>query len=61
MIKLDFGKKLLKDKTTIYVSSKMTSENYFTEIEQEEIINKFLDDININETEKLIKKELKKT
>ena len=39
----------------------MTSENYFTEIEQEEIINKFLDDININETEKLIKKELKKT
>ena len=32
----------------------------FTEIEQEEITNKFLDDININETEKLIKKEIAK-
>ena len=32
----------------------------FSEIEQEEIINKFLDDININETEKIIKKEIAK-
>ena len=32
----------------------------FSEIEQEEIINKFLDDININETKKLIKKEIAK-
>ena len=28
----------------------MANQNYFTEIEQDEIINKFLDDININET-----------
>ena len=32
----------------------------FSEIEQEEIINKSIDDININETEKLMKKEMKK-
>ena len=32
----------------------------FTEIEQEEIIDKFLDDININETKKIIKKEIAK-
>ena len=38
----------------------MNTQNYFTEMEQEEIINKFLDDININETEKIIKKEIAK-
>ena len=36
------------------------SDYNFSEIEQEEIINKFLDDININETEKIIKKEIAK-
>ena len=38
----------------------MTTQHSFTEIEQEEIINKFLDDINVTETEKLIKKEIAK-
>ena len=32
----------------------------FSEIEQEEIINKFLGDININETKKIIQKEIAK-
>ena len=32
----------------------------FTEKEQEEIINKFLDDLNKNETEKILKHELSK-
>ena len=38
----------------------MDAQNYFTEIEQEEIIKKFLDDINITETENIIKKEIAK-
>ena len=38
----------------------MDAQNYFTEIEQEEIIKKFLDDINITETKNIIKKEIAK-
>ena len=45
---------MFKEKMTYNISE------MFSEIEQEEIINKFLDDININETEKIIKKEMKK-